>query len=384
MLDYRLDLVKFFKKWETSDLFDDLYHILNSGDYYLKLTYIAPGVGLDLRITFGYIHNNRFFGDLKEFNEQYTKQPKYLQFRQNQLLDDLNAIRKVLGRIYDEPSLFKELSKIFEKYEKSFKPHNTSWGAEVEFGGFVEFHFEGLKFISFEIDGWYDAEDDFAVKDLTKILPKIYHQSIQNQPWFRSLEAETQNLVKAGESLLLSINYDSYRSQEFDYSPLLLDVFKAIEVEFVAHFNYHFKNISDLAKRVLDIGETAVPGKPGKKQSILNLMKRIRNGKDQFRPSGIDTPFKILYCLGLGEGIKWGDYKFESYLNSKQYELITRQKDVILDMQRLAEKRNNFVHEGILIDDNLLDKYQSNAIITLHLLADIKDYNMLSSSERFN
>jgi hypothetical protein len=384
MLEYRLDLIEFFLKYEKSGLFEDLYHVLDSGDYYLKLSYAAPSVDYDAVIPFGYFYNNKFIGNLKDFKKIYPEQPKYVHFKENHILEELTIIQNILKQLYKQAKFFKELNNIHSHHESLYQPQVTPWGDEINFGGWIEFKFEGLLLISYEEDDSYGDEDPLSMKDLTKILPKIHHQSIQNQVWFSSLEPETRKLVKASESLLLSINFDSYRTGDYDYAPLLLDLFKAIEVEFMAHYQYHAKNILDLAKRVIALSGDSESDQGSKNVSALALMRSIINFQTKFRTSGITSPFKILYYLGLGESVRWGEEGFESYLNNKQYELIVRQKDVILDMQQLGERRNNFVHEGILIDDNLLNKYQSNAIITLRLLAEIKDYNMLSSSERFD
>lgn len=302
-MNFREKLVEEFKKIIKYPEFKEVFFLLSKGDYNIELIYeidtSLKEQGLEERISFGYIYNELFFEYRDDFYIERKSIKRKLNLNSTQISQDISEISRKLDTLYSF-SLFDVIPQIMNEYmdylSKQFEVNTNEENVSVYTN--ITLKVKGIRVLGIDYEE-HDSVFDGGITDINKIKELLNIDTnlplISEQNWFDNLNKDSQYLIKAGNQYLQNMYFAKNRDDILDYSPILFDYIKCIELEFVKHYGLFRNEIIKNAKKILD-SETKILKK------MIKISKDIVR-YDNYKPNGINTLYYILKYLALGHNL---------------------------------------------------------------------------------
>jgi hypothetical protein len=189
---------------------------------------------------------------------------------------------------------------------------------------------------------------------------------------YPNLSTKTQDLILAGNQYLEKL-LSNKSERILDYSPLLLNYSKAVEIEIKRFFDNNFHLIwplSDLVLTKADIIKSNFQEKY-KANTLISLCREISKFREAYYPSGHKPIAYLLYYLGLGIELE-KIIGVEGFIQGSDRERLFKDIAVINRLFLTSNNRNKFVHEITIDSKNEFLLYYYDLISALNLLASIE------------
>jgi hypothetical protein len=392
--DYKKDLIKVFKRLYDEGAFSGLFDKLSQSDHYIKIRYSTVNAlddaGDKPEHPLCYLYNHKLIFDRKSFlQERGTFLPND-DIPPDIFDDDLLVITSIASStvLLFENYFYKVIEKAEKRYEIKVKELTLNNRVKEMFG--FDFY-PDIFFYSYDIllfaledsdglhDGLYYNErnkrpiEKLKMKNATLRDKYLFH-NIREEGWYNNLESLTKKNINSFYGMVENTNFEKFESKAVDFSPYLIPLYKATEVEFDHHYKYYSEDIVESATAVLTNAENHWNHKLRKKYNILlTQCKKMVEKRGNFKKNGFHTAYLVLYHLALGKELKL-EHPFKSYLNQKQFIELNRNSEIISDISRESQNRNLLVHQDVLRSGLLFRKSQNLMISILQILGILKDY----------
>jgi hypothetical protein len=364
--NYKNKLIKEFLRLMSTDLLDELILLLKNGNYCIELNYETDGEFATAEIPFGYIYNEKYFNSFEQYFNSLEKNSLRLNRPKQLLKKELKNIENIIASYHETPVFNNIIKILIEKYENS----------EAEFGQWyinINLYYESndrlnvVDLIGFDFEECDLGVDEYF-KSMTSNNPEFIN--IENKNWFNLLDKETKKLIQSGTYYLERLDIQQNNTEIIDFSPLLLNFLKAVEVEFKLHFNTYLKDILCLAKQIEGIysNESYI------KYEIRYLIKFCQNiirHEETTRINGLSNIYLVFYHFALGKDVDWLEEK--SYLNEFQINELNKNSNLIYGIKRFGKSRGEIIHEKIIDTDNEFYDYYNILAGVLKLMAKLKE-----------
>jgi hypothetical protein len=191
--------------------------------------------------------------------------------------------------------------------------------------------------------------------------------------WFSHLSDKSKNLIESGQQYL-DLVVSKKANDIKDFSPLLLNFSKALEVEIKEYYNKHFSLICPLADLINANSELLLKTTSHKKyrlQGLIGICKEISRFKEQYHPSGHKPLPYILHYLGLGKELE-ETIGIKGFLDGDEKKKALKETAIIERLFETSNNRNKYVHELLIESKNEFLLYHSDIINAFTLLASLK------------
>jgi len=245
----------------------------------------------------------------------------------------------------------------------------------------IEFSIDGI--VIFLLGGnRYFTEDDTNnfIKEasnkeyfFSKVKSTTDLYSITEFEWFPHLSDKSKNLIESGQQYL-DLVFSKKANDTKDFSPLLLNFSKALEVEIKEYYNKHFSLIwplADLINANSDLLLKTTSHKKYRLQGLIGICKEISRFKEQYHPSGHKPLPYILYYLGLGKELE-ETIDIKGFLYGDERGKVLKETTIIERLFETSNNRNRYVHELVIESKNEFLLYYFDLIQALTLLASLK------------
>jgi len=384
--NFKKDLIKVFKRLYDEGAFSGLFDKLSQSDHYIKIRYstVSDWYNDPPEHPLCYLYNHKLIFDRNSFlQERGTLSPND-DITPDIFDDDLLSITSIASHAV---ILFENyFYKIINKAEKKYKIKEKELNKDLYFSPGIFFYSYDILLFVIECDGiyegLYDNEGEYRDKRPIEMLKmknatlrdKYLFYNIREKDWYNNLESLTKKNINSFYEMVENTNFEKFESKAVDFSPYLIPLWKATEVEFDHHFKYYSEDIVDSATAVLYNAENHWNHKLRKKYKILLAQcKKMVEKRGNFRKEGLYTVYLVLYHLALGKELEL-ETPFNSYLNQKQFIELNRNSEIISDISRESQNRNRLIHQDVL-RSGLLFRKQGNLMISiLNILGILKDY----------
>lgn len=241
---------------------------------------------------------------------------------------------------------------------------------------YMHFSIDGIKV--FEIGGheeYVPTDNSSYTKNyfIKNVRQKTDLIDISEMDWFSKLSDKSQLLVKSGSQFLDKI-FTGQLDELMDYTPLLLNFSKALEVEIKDYYDNNFSFIWPIAELILSnesyLKSSQVKGKYHVNK-LFSVCKEIVLFKANFSPSGHKPLPYILYYLGLGKDID-EIIGIDGFLSGSEREKVGKEIALINRLFDTANNRNNYMHQTAIESKNEFLLHYFDIFQALNLLATIK------------
>lgn len=228
----------------------------------------------------------------------------------------------------------------------------------------------------------YFTEDDIElfIKDVSdknyfinRIRSSTDLVNIADLECYSGLSARSKKLIDSGNQYL-DLVFSERAAQIKDYSPLLLNFSKTLEIEIKEYFNTNFSLIWPLADLVNANSGLLLNTSSNKKyriQGLIGICKEISRFKEQFHPSGHKSLPYILHYLGLGKEIE-ENIGLKGFLEGDERDKVLKENIIIERLFDTSNNRNKYVHELVIESKNEFLLYYTDIIQALTLIESIK------------
>ncbi|KAA3613613.1 MAG: hypothetical protein D8M58_17175 [Calditrichaeota bacterium] len=375
MYNLREKLISEFKKIVKAPEFEDVFYLLSRGDYYIDLFYnvyyILNDYENDEDIPFGFIYNNEFIETRDGLFEARAKVKRKLSLNSEAIAQDISKISLKLNTLCSH-MMFDTIQKILTEYipdlENEIRLKNEE---DVDVQTYAGLVINGINVLGIDYEDLICGETDIKfIKERLGLDSNLLIMS--EQYWFNSLNDKTKTLINAANQYLNKMYFSEDKKDIIDFSPLLFDFLKAVEIEISEHFNYYFDGILKTASRIIN---SDLSNEKKLEKDLWNL-KKIASGinkyKKGFRPDGVKTLFFLLYYFALGSNLK-SIYQFQSYLPERKFDLLKKEDRLLRNLGGLGFDRNKLVHEKMIYSENEFVLIYNDIVLVLKLLTELKN-----------
>ncbi|MBU1297834.1 MAG: hypothetical protein KKB77_01640 [Bacteroidetes bacterium] len=381
MINLRIELIKEFKKIITDEKIKELFHLLNQGNYSIELTYTL-GVQSsfkdisDSEVPFGFISLNKFIETREELILLRGREKAEIILSRIEIAEDISKISRyldTLSTIGTFSGVEKLLRTFYKDFHKDMDQILEQEGRCADVCPYVYMKLNGIMVLGIDIEG----ENDVGETSVNIILEKLPIDSdlvkIADQGWFHKLDYNAQQLIKSGILIIEKCFSELGKESILDYSPLLVDFIKAVEVEINEHFRTFSGRILDTAK-YLEKNLKYLEG-DGKKDPNLKMVYDLAKSLNQYnvnwRTSGTKPLFILLkhFALGFDLGII---PNFKGYLPDDKLKILQKEIRVVDRIEQLGYDRNKIIHEILIESENEFLMYYNDLVLALKLLANLK------------
>ena len=377
MFSLREALIKEFIKIIKNPNFDEIFHLLSLGGYTLEVSY-STGITEFIEqewdeIPFGFIYNKSYFEERAKYFEMRKMAKKPLPLAPKEIAQDISNISKKMEVLYSM-GLFDYLQKILARWRKEFNSQNIIRDDGIlSSSPYVNLRVKGIQVLGIDYEEHEDMDMGIVlIEEILKQLPiNVKIIPLSDESWFSILTNDCQLLINAGEKLIEIIKFEENKEDIIDFSPLLLDFIKALEVEIVDHYKIHQNKIYNLANQIKKHHGIHNGNNRDKINKLLRIVSGILRYKENYRPNGLSPLYYFLKYFALGEDLDLNQ-PFRSYLDNTKFEYLRKQRNVIERLERLGVDRNDYFHEKFI---ESIDEFKAIYIyisLSLKILAEIK------------
>ncbi len=215
----------------------------------------------------------------------------------------------------------------------------------------------------------YGYDEKYYTEQLRKTTDFI---SIAFQSWYDKLSDDSQKFVKAGDKL---VEFTLYNKSDglIDFSPLLVDYFKALEVEISLLFKNNFDDIIKTAEIIRKLNFDDKTYSKGELNSLRDFADTIYKYKSRYDVSGTKPLYYLLKYFGLGNIIKEIVRDFKSVFSYDKLVILEKEYLIIDRINELGKNRNTYIHSGgILEAKNSFLIIYSDIFSIMNLLSQLK------------
>lgn len=353
----------------------DLIDLLKENNIVLDVVLQNSYFDLDryFEVYLGSLSGDKFFQSRSELRKNTTLNQYSLTTEEQVSL--FNRISTILLILYKK-GIFTNIEKTLDKYnddvEEEFKLSKIDGDIAID----IHYKINGIKVFEIISHGFtieefneYGYSTEYFQKELKKIKDFI---KISSQEWFHQLSEKTKKYIYAGEKLV-EFTLDIKNDGLLDFSPLLVDFFKALEFETSLFYKSNYNSIISCANKIINLNFDDKSSSATDLGSLIEFAKTITKYKSKYDVSGTKPLYYFLKYFALGDTIKDITKNFISILSSEKLRILEKEDFAINQIKELGKNRNLFIHySGIIEARNSFLMIYADIFSVLHLMTQIK------------
>lgn len=324
-------------------------------------------------VYLGSLSGNKFYTSKNELRKNtMLNQNSLTTEEQVSLFTRISTIFLILYK----KGIFINIEKILDKYNDEIEEDLKISKIDGDIAIDIQYKINGIKVFeiinhdaTIEEFNEYGYSDEYYSKELKKIKDFI---KISSQKWFHQFSEKTKQYIYAGEKLV-ELTLDIKSDGLLDFSPLLVDYFKALELETFLFYKSNYNSIISCAEKIKKLNCDDKSSRKNDLVSLREFAETIVKYKSRYDVSGTKPLYYLLKFFALGDTIKDITKNFISILSSEKLRILEKEDFAINQIKELGKNRNLFIHySGIIESRNSFLMIYADVYSVLHLMTQIK------------